>query len=183
MSKTPAKKESSKDETKTGVKISGTSEKTQVTLSEQEGLKKLFKTDDGELAAALLGQCIKALKSDEVSDNYPVNDERGFMIGIINEMAPRDSLERMLAVQMAVTHVATIRSARWLAHTQNIDQVQAHYNGFNKLTRTFTAQMEALRKHRSGGKQTVAVQHVNVENGGQAIVGNLQHGGKGQDGK
>ena len=34
-----------------------------------------------------------------------------------------------------------------------------------------------LRKHRNGGKQTVTVQHVNVEDGGQAIVGNVDAGG------
>ena len=54
---------------------------------------------------------------------------------------------------------------------------------FNKLMRTFTAQMEALRKHRHGGKQTVTVQHVNVEDGGQAIVGTVEAGGRGADEK
>jgi hypothetical protein len=36
--------------------------------------------------------------------------------------------------------------------------------------------MDALRKHRDGGKQVVRVQNVNVEGGGQAIVGNVQTG-------
>jgi hypothetical protein len=120
---------------------------------------------------------MKALNVNEASDDYAGNDERGFMIGIVNELAPRDAVERMLAVQMAATHVAIIRSARWLAHAERVEQVQAHYSGFNKLTRTFAAQMEALRKHRNGGKQVVQVQHVNVNDGGQAIVGNVQHGG------
>ncbi len=43
--------------------------------------------------------------------------------------------------------------------------------------------MEALRKHRTGGKQTVTVQHVNVQGGGQAIVGDVTHEGEGMDGK
>jgi hypothetical protein len=44
--------------------------------------------------------------------------------------------------------------------------------------------LEALRKHRNGGvKQTVTVQHVNVEDGGQAIVSNVQAGGRGWDEK
>ena len=57
--------------------------------------------------------------------------------------------------------------------------MQAHYSGYNKLCRTYSAQMEALRKHRNGGKQTVVVQHVNVNDGGQAIVGNVETGGRG----
>jgi hypothetical protein len=55
--------------------------------------------------------------------------------------------------------------------------MQAHYSGYNKLARTYSMQMETLRKHRNGGKQTVTVQHVNVEGGGQAVVGNVQTGG------
>ena len=94
-------------------------------------------------------------------------------------MAPRDPVERMLAVQMAATHVATIRAGRWMATSDNLPQVEAHYTGFNKLARTFAAQVEALRKHRTGGKQTVTVQHVNVADGGQAIVGNVKTGGRG----
>ena len=58
----------------------------------------------------------------------------------------------MLAVQMAATHVAMMRSARWLANAETIDQLNAHSNGYTKLTRAYTAQMEALRKHRNGGK-------------------------------
>jgi hypothetical protein len=38
--------------------------------------------------------------------------------------------------------------------------------------------MEALRKHRNGGNQKVVVEHVHVHNGGQAIVGNVSHGGR-----
>jgi hypothetical protein len=34
-----------------------------------------------------------------------------------------------------------------------------------------------------GGKQIVIVQHVNVSYGGQAIVGNVQTGGRADDGK
>jgi hypothetical protein len=61
-----------------------------------------------------------------------------------------------------------------MANSENLAQVQAHTNGYTKLARTYAAQMEALRKHRNGGKQTIVVQHVNVEDGGQAIVGNVQ---------
>jgi hypothetical protein len=55
-------------------------------------------------------------------------------------------------------------------------QVKVHYSGYAMLSRTYAAQMAALGKHRNKGKQTVTVQHVNVEGGGQAIVGNVQTG-------
>ena len=164
-----------------GVEVSG-SDKTgqKINLAHDKALCEIFGTTCEKQAAALLGHCLKVLKSEERSEDNPSNDERIFMLSIIRDIAPRDPIERMLAVQMAATHVATIRSARWLANTDNIAQVQAHYTGFNKLGRTFAAQVEALRKHRTGGEQRVTVQHVNVSDGGQAIVGNVQHGGEGR---
>lgn len=163
-----------------GVKFDGSAKKGhQLTLSHAAVLSEIFGTDDAEQANALLSHCLKVLKSDEAGDAAKTNDERHFLLSIIKDMAPRDPVERMLAVQMAATHVATIRSARWLACAEHIPQAQAHYAGYNKLARTFAAQVETLRKHRTGGKQTVTVQHVNVGEGGQAIVGNVQHGGEG----
>ncbi|HKH00899.1 MAG TPA: hypothetical protein VKB08_09295 [Bradyrhizobium sp.] len=44
---------------------------------------------------------------------------------------------------------------------------------YTKLTRTFPAQMDALKRYRSRGEQGVVVQNVSVEDGGQAIVGNV----------
>ncbi len=51
--------------------------------------------------------------------------------------------------------------------------VELYVNRANKLLRTFTAQMEALKKHRSTGEQHVTVEHVTVQNGGQAVVGTV----------
>lgn len=165
-----------------GVKVSGSPKTRQtVELAQKNALCKIFGTSDDMQAELFFTHCIKALKANEASDDHPGNDERIFMLSIIRDLAPRDPVERMLAVQMAATHVATIRSARWLANTENIPQVQAHYTGFNKLARTFAAQVEALRKHRTGGEQRVTVQHVNVSDGGQAIVGNVKTGGRGGD--
>ena len=47
----------------------------------------------------------------------------------------------------------------------------------NKLTRTFTSQMEALNRHRGKGQQKMTVEHVHVHDRGQAIVGSVTQGG------
>ncbi len=165
-----------------GVKVSGSAKTGHtITLSRQSAVCQIFGTSDEIQANALLSHCLKALKADEASDEHPGNDERIFMLSVIRDLAPRDAIERMLAVQMAATHVATIRSARWLANTDTIAQVQAHYAGFNKTARTFAAQVEALRRHRTGGEQRVLVQHVNVSDGGKAVVGNINTRGMNAD--
>ncbi|WP_162798036.1 hypothetical protein SuNHUV7_32210 (plasmid) [Pseudoseohaeicola sp. NH-UV-7] len=66
-----------------------------------------------------------------------------------------------------------------MAGVDTFQQLEVHERIVNKLARTFAAQMEALQKHRNGGKQTVTVQHVNVEGGGKAILGNDTHRGEG----
>ena len=163
-----------------GVTLGGSaSEGHEIRLSRDAALCEIFGTPDADQASAFLNHCLKVLRSDEAGDAGESNDERLFLLSIIRDMAPRDPVERMLAVQMAATHVATIRAGRWLATCDNLPQCQAHYTGFNKLARTFAAQVEALRKHRTGGNQTVTVQHVTVADGGQAIVGNVAHGGRG----
>ena len=148
----------------------------QVHLAKQDTLENLFQTDLPEMANGLLSHCLKVLKANEASDDFAGNDERAFMLAAIKELAPRDAVERMLAVQMAATHVAMVRAGRWLASADTVEKATAYNSSYTKLARTYTAQMEALRKHRNGGKQTVTVQHVNVEGGGQAIVGNVQTG-------
>jgi len=69
--------------------------------------------------------------------------------------------------------VASMTFARQLAHVENISHQDSAERAFNKLTRTFAMQMEALKRYRSGAEQKVTLQHVSVAEGGQAIVGNV----------
>jgi len=106
-------------------------------------------------------------------------DERGlnFMMSMVKAVEPKDPVEAMLAAQMAAVHNATMTFARRLAHVENIPQQDAAEKAFNKLARTFTTQMAALKQYRTGGQQKMTVEHVHVHEGGQAIVGNVQGGG------
>jgi len=99
-----------------------------------------------------------------------------FAVAVVNGVEPRDQLEAMLAAQMAAVHVATMKVAQQLALSETISQQDSAERMFNKLSRTFMGQMEVLKRYRTGGEQTVTVQHVNVSQGGQAIVGNVTQG-------
>ena len=52
-----------------------------------------------------------------------------------------------------------------------------------RLSRTFLAQMDALKRYRAEAQQVVRVERVTVNEGGQAIVGAVQAGGGGDDKK
>src|SRR5271163_2189107 len=90
-----------------------------------------------------------------------------------SSMRPRDEAEAMLIAQMIATHELAMTFARRLKRTENIPQQDSAVNGLTKLTRTYAAQMEALKRYRSGGEQKMTIQHVHVAESGQAIVGNV----------
>lgn len=102
-------------------------------------------------------------------------NERGlnFMLSVIKGTEARNQLEAMLAAQMAAVHMASMTFAGRLAHVDDIAEQDCAARAFNKLTRTFAMQMEALNRYRSGAEQKVTLQHVSVAEGGQAIVGNV----------
>jgi hypothetical protein len=94
-----------------------------------------------------------------------------FLLSVVRGVQPRDELEAMLAVQMGAIHQAIMMMARRLNHVENIPQQDAAERALNKLARTYATQMEALKRYRTGGQQKVTVEHVTVNEGGQAIVG------------
>lgn len=102
-----------------------------------------------------------------------------FTLGFVDAMEPRDAAEALLLTQMAATHQATMMLARRLNHVENIPQQDAAERALNKLARSYAAQMDTLKRYRSKGKQTVRVERVTVESGGQAVVGNVERGGRG----
>jgi hypothetical protein len=100
-------------------------------------------------------------------------DERGlnFMVSVIKAIEPKDEIEAMLAAQMVAVHMGTMTFARRVGNVDTLAQQDSASNAFNKLARTFAVQLEALKRYRTGGEQQVTVQHVTVNEGGQAIVG------------
>src|SRR5262249_8946331 len=73
----------------------------------------------------------------------------------------------------------TMRFTRQLANVETIEQQDSAERALNKLARTFAMQMEALKRYRTGGEQKVTVQHVSVNEGGQAIVANVNQAASG----
>jgi hypothetical protein len=126
-------------------------------------------TADQDFLQGLLGQLANACSQGGQTNEHGLN----FMVSVVKQIKPRDQIEAMLAAQMAAVQMVTMTFARRLAHAETLQQQDSAERAFNKLTRTYVAQMEALRRYRTGGEQKVTVQHVSVGEGGQAIVGNV----------
>ena len=124
-----------------------------------------------DFSHGLLGQLANAASKGPKADE----DATNFALAVVMGLEPRDEIEAMLGAQMAAVHLATMTFARRLNHVDNLAQQDSAERAFNKLARTFTAQMEALKRYRTGGEQKVTVQHVHVNEGGQAVVGHVSH--------
>jgi hypothetical protein len=134
----------------------------------QISLMNAIGTTSEEFLEGLILQLVNASK-----EKVPSEKGANFMLAVVKGIEPRDQIEAMLAAQMAAVHMASMTFARRLAHVDNIPQQDSAERAFNKLTRTFTAQVSALKEYRSKGEQKMTVQHVHVAEGGQAIVGNV----------
>jgi hypothetical protein len=137
-------------------------------------LMRAIGTTDYDFYNGLLGQLANASGEATASES-----STNFMLSVVKGIDPRDQVEGMLAAQMAAVHMASMAFARRLARVENIPQQDSAEKAFNKLTRTFAAQMSALKEYRSKGEQRMTVQHVHVAEGGQAIVGNVNAAAEG----
>jgi hypothetical protein len=126
---------------------------------------------DSAFGTGLLDQLARA-----TSGGTQINEtDLNFMFSFIKGIEPRDQIESTLAAQMSAVHMAMMRYIQHLPLTETIPQQDAAERAINKFARTFLAQVETLKRYRSGGEQNVTVHHVSVKEGGQAIVGNVTH--------
>jgi hypothetical protein len=105
----------------------------------------------------------------------------------------QNSLEKMLAHQLATVHQATMKLARQVNRRidrleyMNLGHAEADRmtveacrlaNTMVRMTAGFQQGLVTLQRLRTGGTQRVLVQHVTVEGGGQAVVaGEMKTGG------
>jgi len=104
----------------------------------------------------------------------PSETQLNFALSFINNIQPRNQAEAALAAQMVAVHLMQMRvSAQALTSGQNVDPRDAAIAG--KLARTFTMQMDTLRRMRGRGtaRQNIRVkkeihQHVHYHAPGGA---------------
>jgi hypothetical protein len=101
--------------------------------------------------------------------------------GAIAGVDPKNSVEGMLAVQMVGAHNMAMEFSRRAMHPeQRCDGVDANVARASQFMKVFMEQVACLQKLRGrGSQQSVRVEHVHVNQGGQAIVGTVAPGGEG----
>jgi hypothetical protein len=152
----------------------------------QVKMAEAFGTTDIDAQGLLFDQVVQTFAGVAVATHEnPDGFDAGRLIPAANRAAallagikPRDELESMLAVQMIAVHNAAMHTAKLAILTdQTFEGKRTNMNYTAKLMALFTSQMAALKTYRTGGQQKVVVEHVNVNEGGQAVVGQVNMGG------
>ncbi len=98
-------------------------------------------------------------------------------ISMLQGIQPTDETEGMLATQMVATHNAAMECLRRAMLPAQSAQGRDHnLRHAGKLLSLYARQIEVLDKHRGKGQQKVTVEYVNIESGGQAVVGHIETG-------
>ncbi len=133
-------------------------------------LKNALGTPSNAFVAASLQQLIAAarLPNSGICE-IAVNASLAFIEGA----KPRDEIECALVIQMACTHSAAMAVLNRLGGASGDRTFAAMASAAARLLRVYATQVEALRRLRNGNSQTVRVEHVHVNAGGHAIIGNV----------
>jgi hypothetical protein len=137
-----------------------------------ERLKNAFGTSSSAFVEASLHQLIAAarLPGSGISE-IAVNAS----LALIEGAKPQDEVECALVIQMACTHSATMAVFKRLGGGHGSDRsVAAMASAAARLSRAYATEVEVLRRLRNGGSQFVRVEHVHVNDGGQAVIGNVR---------
>lgn len=135
-------------------------------------LQELTATEDAEIAHEIISRGVAAMpQQQKLEHNFNT------VFQSLSDSAPKDSTEAKLCVQSTVLFAQGMRLMQNAESCSRIDHSEYYMKNAIKLLRLHNETIEALGKYRRGGEQRVVVQHVQVNDGGQAIVGGLFNGG------
>ncbi len=135
-------------------------------------------TADSDLQTYLLEQVIATFPGAGPMENRNpdvVLAAANTALAVLGALRPRDEMEAMLMVQTIGVHNLLMDALRGaIVQGQTLEWKKHYANCAAKMARMFLDQMEQLRRYRGGHQQKMTIEHVHVNEGGQAIVGNVQ---------
>ena len=118
-----------------------------------------------------------------LNSNYSPESISNAMHNALMAMRPKDEFEGMLMSRNLVLHNQYMHYLNLAAQSKSQDERERHITNATKLMRVFNETLDTINKHRRKGehKVTVTHNHVNVNNGGNAIVGSeINHKQRGE---
>ena len=147
---------------------------------EENWLNKLTGIQDNKLVLNIIAQGVASLPNTmNEADRY------NLIVQSLADASPTDAYEARLCVQSTVFYVHGmdyLERAREVFSSDTFAKDHWHTIYMKSATRLLdqhTKTVEAISRYRQKGEQRIVVQHVTVENGGKAVVGNILPGGGG----
>jgi len=107
------------------------------------------------------------------------NDILALGLDVSNTIGAANSLDKILAHEIALAHKVAFEQANWASTERSPDLQLKRLNISARMMTVVQQGALALHKLKTGGTQTVVVQHVNIGQGGQAVIGNVVSQDKG----
>lgn len=127
-----------------------------------------------------LGAICNSLYFPATADDQTKDDIRRAAVTAMMAFKPSDEIEALIAGQCVGINASVLECLRRaMVPEQTVEARAMNLNAATKLSRSFAALIDALGRYRGKGMQTVRVEHVTVEAGANAVIGNV-HGGRGQ---
>ena len=129
----------------------------------------------------LINSCLNAagLRINEMKKSE-AQQVLGSILDTLHSLKPCDEIEGMIVTRLIFLNFLISKSLNLsVIENQSLEGQEIYTNRSSKLMRLFNETLESLMKYRRKGEQKVIVQHVNVNDGGRAIVGNFDANGGG----
>jgi len=131
----------------------------------------------GPAGLQLIEQLFLALQIPQATTSGERKTKMKAALDLLRHIKPSDPLESMLATQMVATHSAAMDCFRRAVNLErDAPGADLHLKQAIKLMQLYTGQFATLDVRRGKGRQQVSVEHVHVEAGGQAVLGNFKSG-------
>lgn len=148
----------------------------------QAGLALATGASDGNFGFHVLSRAVQA--SPFIGHNEDAAKFEAFFNSVtnaMNAMKPQDEIEGMLISRLVALHFQGMHYLSCAANPEATTEGRDNnINRSTKLSRLYNETLETLMRYRRKGEQKVVVQHVNVNDGGKAVVsGSMIAGGGG----
>jgi hypothetical protein len=151
--------------------------KKQATDELNADLMAIIGVESASLALHLINQATGPLSVGARGDAAR-HDAINLTMDMLTEIGPKGAMQGMLAAQMCGVHAAASEFIQRALHPeQPSEMVDRNIQRAGRLMRLFAQQLDSMQKLKGlSGQQTVTVEHVTVNAGGQAIVGAVNTG-------
>lgn len=135
-----------------------------------DAIKHLTATGEGQLACEIVDRGVAAMPIGSSADRMNITMQT------LADGEPKDTTEARLLLQAQALYSHGMRYLRKGGDADMLYHAEYFMKNATKLLRLHNETIEALNRYRRGGEQRVLVQHVQINDGGKAIVGQMVAG-------